>query len=912
MPDYHRIADLSEGFPGIAIKILRNIEESEELPDNILDLGDELLIDRLIGADEMDAQERRVTKQVLETFALFEKVEWETENGELSPEAKWVAEIAGVDSRDQDLAFREIVETQRNRGILTGDYYLSVTPLPLATHLQGSWLKKHGKTELENLFDQMPPDMQQRFGQRIPYMSSYRAGMNWISDMLSADGLFYQNQGEVLETEWGSQLFRQFAEAAPREAIDPLKHFIESRSTEELKEFTTGRRNIIVALQYIAVWRDLFPQAAPLLLALAEAENEEYANNATGIFTGLFSPGIGKLSPTEAPPETRLPILEDAVKSELMERQRIAINAAGSALRNPRGITKIMGPEYQGARHTPELWQPDTWKELFDYYRAVWDLVISSIDELSPELRDEAINVLTGSVRDLAKLHPSLSSKIRESLSDLSDEEWVDVRKIIRAAVSLVHFEDETLEELDGEKEAWNDFVTRLTEESYNGKLLRYVGLNLVADNEIIDQKVEEIAEESVSNPEKLEPHISWLVTDDPNSRQVFKLGTEIGLRDTEDSFLPTILEEFHNAGEDRSTGFLSGYLKSLTQRDEEERQRVLDELQQSEDLKPYLLDTIRLSGVTSQDVDRIVSLIRSGDVSGTDLRGFETGGVSRNIDPERFKELSQLLLESEAQDVVTFLPVYFHYYVFPDEAPPLPKDTTKELLEHPAFTQEQSDITIRQGLSHDWKEIALEFLNQYPEEIETLLDIVLNVLGKRSTVLGNSVELKELLYQLMTEEPELVWEQITEVIDQGDARVVALQMWLTGDFAYIGSSPMKLVPSERLWEWIEQNPERNAVIAANLVPTDLYHSDSDGSLARELLKRYGDREDVRDTFTGNYGTESWSGPSSEHYQQKKEHLEEFRESEQNENVLIWVNNQIASLEERISQAEKYEERLGF
>ncbi|RDZ98216.1 hypothetical protein DEQ92_21150, partial [Haloferax sp. Atlit-6N] len=203
---------------------------------------------------------------------MFDKVEWKLENEERSEEAEWLAEVAGFEDRQAEIEFNEIVEYQRDRGILKGEYYLSVTPLPLATHLLGSWLEKHGKSEIEELFEKMPPDMLSRFGERIPYMASYRPGRQWISEKLSTDGLFYENEGAVLETDWGSQLFLQFAEAAPRDAIDPAESFVNQKSVDKLRQFTTGRRNIIQSLQYMAVWDDTFKRAAELLLDLAEAE----------------------------------------------------------------------------------------------------------------------------------------------------------------------------------------------------------------------------------------------------------------------------------------------------------------------------------------------------------------------------------------------------------------------------------------------------------------------------------------------------------------------------------------------------------------------------------------------------------------------------------------------------------------
>ena len=98
--------------------------------------------------------------------------------------------------------------------------------------------------------------------------------------------LVRERTGAAFETEWGSQLFLRLAEASPIEAIRPLEEFIVARSVEELREFTTGRRNVVHALERMTVWEETFDRAARLLLALAEAENEHWANNASGVFAG--------------------------------------------------------------------------------------------------------------------------------------------------------------------------------------------------------------------------------------------------------------------------------------------------------------------------------------------------------------------------------------------------------------------------------------------------------------------------------------------------------------------------------------------------------------------------------------------------------------------------------------------------
>ena len=107
----------------------------------------------------------------------------------------------------------------------------------------------------------------------------------------------------------------------------------------------------------IAVWRELFRGAARVLLLLAAGENETWANNATGVFAEMFSNGVGKVSPTEAPPKERLPVLREAISSSSAEERQVALRAISVALK-VQGISRVLGTEHQGLRRDAQLWIP--------------------------------------------------------------------------------------------------------------------------------------------------------------------------------------------------------------------------------------------------------------------------------------------------------------------------------------------------------------------------------------------------------------------------------------------------------------------------------------------------------------------------------------------------------------------------
>ena len=79
--------------------------------------------------------------------------------------------------------------------------------------------------------------------------------------------------------------------------------------------------------------------------------------------------------------------------------------------------------------------------------------------------------------------------------------------------------------------------------------------------------------------------------------------------------------------------------------------------------------------------------------------------------------------------------------------------------------------------------------------------------------------------------------------------------------------------------------------------------------MARELLMRYGKREDVRKRLIGNFLTGSWWGPRSQHCQGKKQQLLDFKKDENNEQVRLWIDEFVSLLDREIEQARIEEER---
>jgi len=517
-------------------------------------------------------------------LALFEKVGYK---GDLSVEAKWVSEWMNINWLD----FQEIVREQKQRGIIQGEHYLYVTPFLLAVHLVREWWETYGnELNFEQFIDGMPDefrhDLMLRFFVRIPYISTTEPGRQLVKKLLSERGLFAD--GSLLKTKLGAEFFLKLTEADPETALICLKRTIGTWNKDELLNFTTGWREVVWALEKIAVWKNLFADAARLLLVLGEAENEAYANNASGVFAGLFSPGPGQVAPTEASPEERFPILVEALSCGSMERKKLALRAFDCALQSGH-FSRMVGAEYQGGRKPPELWQPKTYGELFDAYRRVWQYLEENLEKLPEEIRKDAVRILLNNARGLVSIR-NLSEMVMNTLKNLAANSCIDKEEILSVVISILHYDGKEMP--PEERQEWITFRDNLTGASYSELLRRFVGMDLLEDyfdedgnrTNQAELKIRELALQAAQDPGLLIPEFSWLTTERAKKGHAF--GYELGKADAGFSLLPTILSKQAKAGEKGSAFFLGGYFKAVFEKNTQLWEEILDNAASDDNLR--------------------------------------------------------------------------------------------------------------------------------------------------------------------------------------------------------------------------------------------------------------------------------------------------------------------------------------
>ena len=261
-------------------------------------------------------------------------------------------------------------------------------------------------------------------------------------------------------------------EADPKAALKCLMYTIGTWDRDTLLQFTTGRRDVIWALEKIAMQRNLFVDAARLLLAFGEAENESWSNNASGVFAGLFSLGRGRVAPTEASPAERLPVLKEAFESRSKERRILALKACNEGLEADH-FSRVSGAEYRGLRKDVDFWEPKTYGKLFDAYRQIWHLLSEQLERLPRDEREEAVGILLQRAPRIAR-RPNLSNMVIDTIQMLSEKVYVDNRLLIKTVVEFLHHEGDDLS--DDIKQRWEQLKDQLAGSDFHSMMQRYVG----------------------------------------------------------------------------------------------------------------------------------------------------------------------------------------------------------------------------------------------------------------------------------------------------------------------------------------------------------------------------------------------------------------------------------------------------
>ena len=750
------------------------------------------------------------------------------------------------------------------------------------------------------------------------YAAESEAASGIARDLLGPEGPFQNN--ESLKTRLGSRFFLALTNADPASALKCLKATVGKWDRKTLLQLTDSRRNIVYALEKIAFWRDLFTDAARLLLALGEAENEGCANNASGMFVEIFSPGSGPIAHSEASPAERFPVLEEALKSKSKARRLLALRACDSALTS-EFFSRTGSAEYQGLRKEPAFWVPKTYGELWDAYRRVWQLLSTQLPILPEDERETGINILLSHASAMARI-PDLAATVVRTMRTTVEKGYATEKQVITALSHILSHDDSYVNgkglSVDIRKQL-EQLIDDLLGDNFPSRLQRYVGMNLLTDdfdenkNHLVHghPQIQVLAQQAVETPSLLQSELRWLATTEAHNG--YRFGEALGQEDNGFSLLPMLLEAQRNVPENASVYFLGGYFSALLNTDLERWEKQLETLSEDIILNVHIPELISYSGMTDAAGVSLLKLAQNGIINHKHFGILSSAKGLENLSVGVFEKWIEFLLEStETSAVAIALKLYHRYYILNKNEQVLPLDPTFQVLTHSSVLEEHQTDSM---MTYHWTKIGKMFIHHHPTKALELVERMLVHFGKKGALFDVYSQTNSILTEMAKQAPVAVWKRVSNALEDSEDfwRTRAFEKWMREtDLSETkkGTGALTLIPPKNIWEWIDEDVEKRArSLARGCVPKTLAAAEWGDSLARKILVRYGNREDVRSALISNFFEGVTMGLKSENYQAKKQKLCRIKASEDNENVKQWVDEFVAILEVEITNAKMYEER---
>ena len=814
----------------------------------------------------------------MKAIALLSRVGWE---GELVSEGKVLANFINLEWGE----LQDVIEGMRKSELVAKQgRYRYVTP-----HLLGVWLASEvwdarGDSIVELIINLPNTSSRRALLERIADLGDHERVQQAVDKILSEEGLFPDMKS--LDSKERSEMFSFLAEAYPRAGLRALERILKNLPREKLLSFKEGRREVVWTLEKLAWLPETFLGAAQILLALAEAENEPYGNNATNIWCGLFKTYLGG---TAVPAIERHKLIKEALDSESVDCRILAVKAIESAF-----IThyhRFVSGELQRGRLVPPEWRPRTFEEDINVRRSALIHLDLALQDQHEKVSNEARKVLLDHAGAL--VYFAMADEMLDRLEKL-DMTTDEQRFAIRATLEEI-LENQKSKLTQEQKDRINNFILNLIGDTFHDRLIRWVGRWthidwIKGDGENATNQIIGLAKEAYNNFNLLFREIDWFASDE--AVNVWFFARTLGQLDESKK----LLEEFVRLAR-RGKGYilLSAYLVGRADDGEQKwREDLLDKWAEEEpNMAEAILDATWRGYPSSRGAKRLISLVDNKKLNASSLRLLMIGTWTSTLPSNLIVDLiNHLMQTSDSQDTEAALSM-MHYWIetHPDKLSEISYAAWK-LIECPIA------ITGSTILSYHWEKITEYFIDDNPSRI---VKSILRAYAKSELIRDLSDRGIKMLEKATFKNREAIWKEVSKyLLKEGERRgyhfLLALEGWY-GD----------LFKAEYLIEWAKRHPDKGPIILAYIAQVG---GAKLSELARLVLINFADQKGVKSELMNNFLGEMFSGSMSLWLKGK---LEDVKSWMNDPNLIIqsWAKDLAEIIEEEIKRA-KLEEEEGW
>ncbi|SFI02969.1 hypothetical protein SAMN04515618_10888 [Collimonas sp. OK307] len=865
--------------------------------DDVL-LRDNELLKFLWGAGN---QVNEPALRTIEACSLFESLDYM--DGD-TDEAKSAIAISQIDRNEFSRRVREFIK----RGIIekTGRF-IRVRPHPLALSLCRTWWEGVSPHRAKEVFEAIPRSMVDPLCERLKMLNTLPEAREVTAKLCEPTAPF--GQAEVLFSARGARIFRALAEVNPEVTSERLHDVICATSLENLRNEHTARREWVWTLTKLIFHKRAYTSAAQSLLRLALAENERFANNATGTLVQTFQivlPG------TEATLDERADFLADLFLSEDEAVISIALSAADAAMRGEY-FSRTGGAEHQGSSPSLDDYEASTFEEVHSYWSNVLASIAASV-EAERCTKSAALSMLAGHIRSFVRAGViDLAGKIIEMANRWKSMPWEDGLEAIR---DTIRFDIDRLEESERILvKSWVDEFTPNSED-IDGQLSLYVSrpgwseMHLAEPNSDsgelppANQKVRELAQLCANNFSEWSPHLNALFFGEQRLGYAFGEYLAERLRER-DAFLELVLMLMLVRSQSQgriNLIVLAGFVHAISKIDRPWSDAVVERLLSDNELHEYAIDIIAYLYPDLPTLLRLVQLLADGRIDAGSLTRFSFGGSLNHLPANDVSTfiLALSLIGEEASWVALEIG-YMSFFSRADVMWPGLRLAMRTLL----LSGRLKFSKIHRGRDvHSWAQVALKILEER-DDSEFSIAIARQLVSAATENVSSFDLPDEVAEKLLKLHAQSVWPVFADAL-LGDNPKAS---WNLGNFLGRGMRgnaeeskfPLASLDESILEKWLRTN-KKSAKKAAGMVK--LIDS-TDGELAwtklgRLFIEEFGQDVQVLHAINSNLMSGVFWGPRTQYFQKLTQILSEF-DGSRVKSVRDWVRSFKAYLKEQIA-----------
>lgn len=769
--------------------------------------------------------------------------------------------------------FKEICLKFKGEDIIEqrGAYYV-VKPTVLAIQLAAKWLMVTPFDKIREIIEKLKTvQLEQRFLDRLTDLDQLDKAKDIVEELFGMNSSF--GSAEVLKTEWGSLLFRYVVEVNPEVTCDALVNAFKDWNKADLLRLTEGRRNLIWALEKLCFHKETFYESTKFLFRLAVSENETWANNASGQIAQFFQ---RFLAGTEADYHERLDVLQWAFRQDDAEYDKIALNCLSQAFIPQGQHHRSGGAENQGGGAPLVDFMPKTWKEIFEYWKEIFKLLLP-ITNSNGENAEYALKIVARSVRTL--ITENASDILFENLGAINNRSgsaWLDIRAELQKAITYDNVPQGNI--YNGIIKILDDFKPKNIQEEFLATIIlpewSYDPPQIIDGVRVDKQQhlAEQFALRLINDQIEWREYIPSLL--EGEQRQTYYFGRKIGELDKNAISITRDAIESLKKIEDakQNPGLIMGLLSGIDEAGFYDE--ILKQFAEDPRLDKFAINLSKLYSYSIEQLSRLFELVDSGRYPITIFDNFRFGKQLDYLSNEEFQMFIDRIASYGNEGIASAFSVLFMHCFQDEENWSINKTKIRALLM-------KNNLLIYRGRNLEpfyWSTSVVKLLkgNADTEFASSISMQIREFCDDKNFNYRFDSYLHEVFELLFEEYFEQAWPIISEALSENYLTIMHLKSLAgtkNGNNAIEGVMFKFPANYERIYDWLALN-QRGQLAVANMMPFSQVPSSSKADdiksssniaihpFAIGFLDRFGDDEKVLDEVAANLGSFSTVGGS--------------------------------------------------